>query len=199
MIGLAIDLREGIIDRFRDPADPSVVGGDEHHHRGFLGIDPGQLLGQVRALQPDLLLGVVEAARWPCLQRRGSMADVVPLLPANDSATSHRRLPRFPGTAGHPRPSCQPSLPSARPRENTIAAARASVRDSVRLGRGHGRFPYTGTAGPTKIIAGTQLLVARRSCPLAATRFLSVATTVRSRRRTRPTLTCRGIGVLGQC
>ena len=39
----------------------------------------GQLLGQMRPPQPDLLIGVVEAAHSLCLQRRGDLPDAVPL------------------------------------------------------------------------------------------------------------------------
>jgi hypothetical protein len=42
-------------------------------------VDPGQLLGQMRPPQPDLLIGVVEAACSLCRQRRGDLPDVVSL------------------------------------------------------------------------------------------------------------------------
>ena len=62
------------------PVPGGVLGGDEHHdRRRLLAVDGRQLLGQVLAPQVDLLIGVVEAAHPPRLQRLGDLLDVVPL------------------------------------------------------------------------------------------------------------------------
>ena len=62
------------------PVPGRVLGGDEHHHRArLLAVDGRQFLGQVLTPQPGLLIGVVEAAHTPRLQRRGDLADVIPL------------------------------------------------------------------------------------------------------------------------
>ena len=78
------------------PVGPGVLGGDEHHHRrGLLRVDPGQLLGQVHPPQPDLLIGVVEAAHPPRLQRRSDLPHVVPLRPGERQR--HIPPPPWPG------------------------------------------------------------------------------------------------------
>ena len=62
------------------PVPGRVLGGHEHHdRRRLLAVDGRQLLGQVLSPQLDLLIGVVEAAHPPRLQRPGDLLDVVPL------------------------------------------------------------------------------------------------------------------------
>ena len=79
------------------PVPIEILGRDEHHHRGrLLPVDGRQLLGQVPAPQPDLLIRIIETAQPPRLQRTGDLLDVVPLRPGERQR--HIPPPPQPGT-----------------------------------------------------------------------------------------------------
>ena len=86
------------------PVLGGVLSRHEHHHRRrLLAVDGRQFLGQVLAPQIDLLIGVVETAHPPRLQRTGDLLDVGPL-----SAGERQRyipLPSRPGVRARLLPS----------------------------------------------------------------------------------------------
>ena len=94
------------------PVPGGVLSGHEHHHRRrLLAIDGRQLLRQVLPPQIDLLIGIVETAHPPRLQRTGDLLDVGSL--SAGERQRHIPPPPRPGTQARAavRSRHDPSLP----------------------------------------------------------------------------------------
>ncbi len=117
------------------PLPGGVLGGHEHHDRRcLLAIDDRQFIGQVLPPQLGLLIGVVEAAHPPRLQRLGNLPDVVPLR-----AGERQRdipLPLRPGARARAAVRARHVIesPTERRRWSRLTTLSVTVRKSIDFG-----------------------------------------------------------------